>query len=224
MNSSGYKSKSGETRIYEAYKQVRVNLLYALATSNSNIIVITSPSPAEGKSTTATNLATVISQTHARVLLIDADMRKPILHKYLHTPNKVGLSLVLSNMCKLEEAIVQVHPPYMDLLTAGYIPPNPAELLSSDKMAEVLRVLSAKYDYVVIDTPPVNLLSDGLALVNKTAGVVMVVRQKKTKYNDLKHAIDLITNINGKILGVIINDVKDNFKSYNYQKYNYYYK
>lgn len=213
----------GDTVIYEAYKQVRVKLIHALAAAKSNIMLISSQSPDEGKTTTAAYLGTVIAQTHSRVIIVDADMRKPRLHKYMRLDNKAGLAMYLSGICGLDEAVKQVYPPYLDVITAGFTPPNPTELLASEKMDELLETLSKKYDYVIIDTPPINVVSDCLNLVSKTAGVVLVAKQRKTKYSELQYAMNQITDINGSVLAVIINDVKNKYKAYSQRYYTKYY-
>lgn len=208
-------------RIVEAYKNVRTSLLFSLAPASQKSIVVSSAEPDTGKSTTCSNLAITMSQTGARVLLIDADMRKPVQHKIFQVNNTTGLSELLGGFAKLNDVIHSDVASKMDLITAGPIPPNPSELLGSESMEKLLEVLSEHYDYIFIDTPPINVVADSLLLCGKTAGTLLVTRQKQTTYDELDKAIDSIKSIDGNILGVVITDVKEKEKSYGYYNKSY---
>ena len=213
--------KVNSFQVVEAYKNIRMNLLYSLVNSEKKTVVITSSVKNEGKTTTAANLAMSISQNDAHVLLIDADLRKARQHKLFRVPNQNGLSKLIINQCTLDEAIIKNVKPGFDLITAGALPPNPSELLGSKNMKLLLEKVSEMYDYIIIDTPPINIVSDALALVDYAAGFVLVSRQKITQYPDLQHAAESIEAVNGNILGVIINDVKRKFDTYANSYYYY---
>lgn len=213
--------KVNSFQVVEAYKNIRMNLLYSLVNSEKKIVVITSSMKNEGKTTTAANLAMSISQNDARVLLIDADLRKARQHKLFRISNQNGLSKLIINQCTLDEAINKNVKPGFDLITAGPLPPNPSELLGSKNMKILLDKLSQMYDYIIIDTPPLNIVSDALALVDSAAGFVVVARHKITQYPELQRATESIEAVHGNILGVIINDVKRKFDTYSNSYYYY---
>ena len=220
---TGYTTRSSAFRIVEAYKTIRVNLLYTLANAKSRAIVVSSAEPAAGKSTTCSNLAIVMAQTGAKVVLIDADMRKPVQHRNFHLSKTMGLSKILGGLNSLDECIKQGVLPNLDVIPAGSIPPNPSELLGSERMNKLLVELQKRYDYVFLDTPPIGVVSDALVLAPQTAGVVLVARQRETTYEELKESIEGIEQVQATMLGVVINDVRMNKTGYgSYDKKRYY--
>lgn len=196
--------------IVEAYKTLRTNLLFTLATAERRSVVLTSAEPHAGKSTTAANLSIVMAQTNFKVLLIDADMRNPSLDRVFRVSRTNGLSKVLCGMQTAEGAIMKQVAPNLDLLPSGPIPPNPQELLCSEEMARLLKAAEEMYDYIFIDMPPVNLVADALMLTNETAGVLLVVREGQTTYDELRQAQEAIQNenIGGRILGTVLTDTR----------------
>lgn len=204
--------------VVEAYKTIRTNIRYAMSTTNNRSIIIASPSQGDGKTTTAVNIAIAFSQLGNRVLLIDADMRAPSVHRKVRIPNNKGLSGVLVGFNTFEESVVSVSS-NLDVLVAGQIPPNPSELLSSERMSELLNNVNSIYDCVIIDTPPINVVSDTVALTSKTAGVVMVLHCKTTTYEQFEKAKASVEFANSKLLGVIINGSKNDEK----EKHSHYY-
>ncbi len=208
--------------IKEAYKATRANINFALTGhGGSKRFIVTSSTAGEGKTTTSLNLAIVFAQTKAKVLLIDADMRKSSIHKYLGIKNVSGLSNVLSGFVNLNEVIKKTTHGF-DCMTAGPIPPNPAELLMSQSSQELLNTLSEYYDYIIIDTPPVAVVSDALALVDKVDGAVITIRERHANHDDLKKAVAALRFADAKILGFILNDASGEDGTYKYSyKYRY---
>lgn len=214
--------------ITEAYKTARTNLIFSLAPYEEKIAVVTSCSPSEGKSTNCLNLAITMAQMGASVLIIDADMRKPVLHSLLKVDNKMGLSSLLGGMTdEISNVIISDVRPCMDVLTAGPIPPNPAELLSSKKMTQLLTLAGHHYDYVFVDTPPMTVVSDAF-LMNKTAsGIVFVVKEGVTTHTAIAEALKSVEMTKGHILGFLKTNCNSKggkgYSSYRY-KYKYEYR
>ncbi len=209
--------------ITEAYKTARTNLIFALSTSPNKAITFTSSSPAECKTTTCVNMGITLATTGSKVLLIDADMRKPTMHSLLRLDKSKGLSSVLSGMCTVAEAINSNVRDNLDVIVAGPLPPNPAELIGSPNMRELLSVLKDHYDYILIDTPPVNVVSDSQLFNDLVAGIVFVIRDDVTTHTDLERALKNIKLANGKVLGFIKAACKTSGSGSTYRKsyYNY---
>ncbi len=207
--------------ITEAYKATRTNIMFALAHQRCKKIMVTSSFPGEGKTTTCINLALTFADTGAKVLLIDADMRKPTVHQKLARINGKGLSHLISDFCTLEEAIQKKVKGTLDIITAGHIPPNPAELLASDKMGSLLDSLEDQYEYIFIDTPTLNVVTDATVLSHKVSGAIVVVRQEVTQHRDLQEALGKLNFVEAKILGLILNDITMS-KNKRYGKYGRY--
>lgn len=221
--SSGQRPIASTFQIVEAYKTIRTNLLFALAPCDNKIVVISSAEPNAGKSTVSCNLAITMAQTGARVLLIDADMRKPSQHKTFRVRKANGLSRILSGQLSEEECICREVARGLDLIPSGSIPPNPSELLGSEAMSDLLDRLSVQYDYIFIDTPPLGVVADSLVLCNISAGTILVTRQRQTTYQELGAAIKSVQDVEGNLLGVVISDMRENPRSYGrYEKYHYY--
>lgn len=195
-------------QIVEAYKTLRTNLLFTLATAERKTVIVSSAEPHAGKSTTAANLAIVMAQTNFKVLLIDADMRKPSLDRIFHVGRSEGLSKVISTQSAFEDAVVKQVAPNLDLLPAGPIPPNPQELLCSDEMRKLLEQAEQQYHYIFIDAPPINLVSDALMPMAWCAGMLLVVREGQTGRDDVRAAVESVERIEGRILGTVLTDVK----------------
>lgn len=211
--------------IIESYKSIRMNVKFAISTFDKKIVVVSSANPGEGKSTLASNISIATAQSGSKVLLIDADMRKPVQHKIFGIRNKNGLSSAISKMNSSEECICKNVMENLDIMPAGPVPPNPSELLSSDTAKHLLEKLSETYDLIIIDTPPVCVVSDALTLSECVAGLIMVVRERKTTYDDVEEANNRIELANMNMLGYILNDVdlKHNGIGYS-KKYGYSYK
>lgn len=207
--------------IIESFKALRTNINFLSVDKKVRSIVITSARPLEGKSTIAINLANIIARTQKQVLLIDGDLRKPTIHKYTNLMNKKGFTNVLMGNLDESEAIQFIkNLDNLSILTSGPIPPNPSELLQSNRMEELVKKMYEKYDMIIFDSPPIELVTDATILSTKVDGTILVCKAGKTKVEDLKKAKDLLVNVNANILGVIINKVSFNKKRYS--KYNYY--
>ena len=187
-------------RIEEAYKSIRTNIMLSILKKGCKTIVVSSGSPAEGKTTTTINLAISIAQADQRVLLIDCDLRKPKMHHYFGVSNAPGLTNYISD---------------------GSIPPNPAELLGSEPMAEFLQQISRDYDYVIIDTPPLNVVSDALPIIRESDGVVIVVRANGSTHPEVQKVMESLEFIDAKVLGFIYNFAEDKRSRYSRYKYGY---
>ncbi|MCE7962136.1 MAG: polysaccharide biosynthesis tyrosine autokinase [Acidobacteria bacterium ACB1] len=208
----------------EAYRQLRTSILLSTAGHAPKSLLITSSLPSEGKTTTATNTAISLAQTGASVVIIDADMRRPRLHSVFGISNADGLSTILSN--DLSEAeilniITQDESSKLHLLTSGPVPPNPAELIGSDQMAKLLKMLQGHFTHVVVDSPPIASFTDGVLIASMVDGVVLVVNSGKSSRQVVRRSRQLLLDIGAKIIGVVLNNVnlrsQDNY--YYYQSY-----
>ncbi len=209
--------------INEAYKTARTNIMFALSATGKGCkkIIITSASPGEGKTTTCLNLAITFAQMNAKVLVIDADLRKPRVYRHLGLERKNGLSDVLGGLTDINTAIHHCPEHNIDCITSGQIPPNPAELLSSSEMEALLNTLSERYDYIFLDTPPVTMVTEAAAMSKFTNGTVVIIRQNYTIHEMLQRAQANLKFGEAKILGYILNDVDVNQYRSGYGRYGY---
>lgn len=194
--------------ISEAYRTLRTNIDFSSIDDQMQVIVVTSSSPGEGKSTTISNLAVTFAQSERRVVLIDADLRKPTMHHTFGASNRVGLSSVLTKKNGLDEAIQDTITPGLSIITAGPIPPNPAEMLSSKRMSELLEQLRSQFDIVLVDTPPLLAVTDAQLIASKSDGVVLVMEYGSVKREAALKAKSHLDKVGSKILGVVLNNVE----------------
>ncbi|MFF2890556.1 CpsD/CapB family tyrosine-protein kinase [Paenibacillus sp. NPDC057967] len=206
--------------ISEAYRSLRTNIDFSSIDEKLQVIMVSSAGPGEGKSTTITNLAITFAQSERKVILIDADLRKPTAHHTFSISNRHGLSTVLSQQCTLDDAIQNTNVPGMDVMTSGFIPPNPAEMLNSKRMTALIQELREKYDVVLIDTPPLLAVTDAQIVATKSDGAILVVDQGRVKREIAKKAVHNLQTVNARILGVVLNNVKRRAKE---EAYYYYY-
>ncbi len=218
LSSTDLITKNDDPMLTEAIKSARTNLIYSLAnTEGGKCIVITSCLAAEGKTTTCINLAVSLAQTEARVLLIDADLRRPRTHTYLDKKNKAGLANYLGGFCDLDAIIHRIDDLNLDYITSGDLPPNPAELLSSQKIKKFIATVKERYDYILFDTPPINLVTDATALIQLVENTVLICKCGTTITSEIKKALNRLEFVNAKFLGFItINQQcrKKNLKDY----------
>jgi capsular exopolysaccharide synthesis family protein len=206
-----------KSQMAESYRALRTSLLLSSTGGPPKVILITSALPEEGKTTTSLNSAIVLAQKETRVLLIDADLRRPSIHKTLGMGPRIGLSNVLTGSATLEEAIVRSSIlPNLFILPAGTPPPNPAELLASTNMKDVLTQLSEEYDHVVIDTPPTLSVTDAVVLSTRADRVILVIRSGQTTKQALRRARDTLMQVNARVCGVLLNAVDLNSPDYYY--------
>ena len=208
--------KSPKSVAAEAYRSLKTNIQYSSFDKEYKTIVITSSNPGEGKSTTAGNLALTLAEGEAKVLLVDCDMRKPSMHKNFRITNTYGISNIL-----LQKQVMDVAHCYnknLSIITAGKVPPNPAEMLASKAMTAFLKEMKEHFDYIVLDTPPVQAVADAQILSTKVDGTLVVVRAGVTKKDEVQNTVNTLKKVNADIIGTILHAV-DNTRN----KYQYYY-
>lgn len=208
----------------EAYKLLRTNLMFSFPDEGEGRVVgITSPVQNEGKSLTACNIAYAFAEAGEKVLLLEADLRKPTIAKKLGLTKSLGFTNMLVSRVDLTEIIQKSEfAPGLDVITSGDIPPNPSELLSSNRMTQILAELRKKYTYIVVDLPPVTVVSDALAVSKNLDGIAIVVRAGVSEKKLLDEAMRQLRMVNVRILGFVYRDVTGKEKPYRKKYYNYY--
>lgn len=201
-------TKNEDPALTESVKATRTNLMYSLAgVEEGKCILVTSADAAEGKTTTSINLAVSLAQTQYKVLLIDADMRRPRMHTYLGVQNNAGLANYLGGFTEEIDAIInRFEDTKLDYITAGEMPPNPTELLGSKNMQKLMAELKERYDYVLIDTPPVNLVADAMTLSALVENVLFVLKCGNSNVYDVDKALSSLEFANAKMLGFVCID------------------
>lgn len=208
----------------EAYRALRTSLLLSAAGTPPKTILVTSSQPGEGKSTTAVHIACSLAQLGAKVLIMDCDLRRPSLHKKLDISSATGVTNYLSSKTNLEILIQELEIPNLWAISSGLIPPNPAELLSSRKMKEMIDLLSKSFDHIIIDSPPIANVTDPIILSTLVDGTIMVIHSGKAKRGLVQHSRQELSSVRAKIFGVVLNNVSLRNEGYKYQYYKYGYK
>ena len=226
----GRKQENGRARLIvhddpkavgsEAFRTLRTNLQFTSPDQDLKSILLTSAGPGEGKSTVSANLAVAWSQSGAKVVLVGCDLRKPVLHEMFSIRNVPGLSAVLSGAASLKDAIVSSNIPGLDVIPAGPLPPNPAELLQSKAMVSVIEELEKSYDMVILDGTPVIAVTDAAVMANQVDGIVLVIGSNQVPREMALQAKNLLEQAQAKLLGVIMNKVKFNESNMYYYYYN----
>ena len=192
------------SNISEQFRTIRTNILYSSLDSQTQSIIVTSAGPSEGKSTTSANLAIAFAQSGMKTILVDADLRRPTVHRSFDTENNKGLSSLLSiRRMSLGEVIQPSDVRNLDLITSGPISPNPSELLASSRMRKVLHILKQEYDFIIFDVPPVGTVTDAQLIASQVDGAIFVVREERTEKAGLERAVKLIEQVDSKILGTV---------------------
>jgi capsular exopolysaccharide synthesis family protein len=213
-----------DSPLAEAYRHLRTSVLLSSAGRAPRTLVVTSCVPSEGKTTTTINLAVTVAQTGARVLVIDGDMRRPSVHAAFGIENKHGLSNVLSsdmNEAEMLNMIQKEKESGLYLMTSGPVPPNPAELIGSEQMRKVIQELSATFDHILIDTPPIASFTDGVLLASMSDGVILVIHANECSRKVVQRSRQSLTDVGAKVLGVVLNRV--NLRSPDYYYGSHYY-
>jgi polysaccharide biosynthesis transport protein len=215
-------AKQPRSPVSEAFRSLRTNLQFASIDAPIKTLLITSPSPEDGKSTIVTNLANVIAQSGFRSVVVDADLRRPKIHRLLQLSNRMGLSdEFIRPQNSLNGSVQSTEFNNLYAMTSGSLPPNPSELMGSDKMLEILSVLKNEYDLVLLDTPPALVVTDANVLATRVDGVLLVIRPTVTKRAAVKHVIEQLRQVNANIVGVVFNDVNVRRSHYYYRGYYY---
>lgn len=214
--------KNSDDIAIESLRSIRTAIHFALANAKNNIIMIAGPSPEVGKSFISTNLATIFAQGDKRVLLIDADMRRGYMHKYFDVDVKPGLSELLSGQADLQKVLHKTQVPNLDVITRGKSPTNPSEILSSNQFKELLEQLQSRYDHIIIDTPPVLAVTDGIIISQYTGVNLIVARYAKSQMKELELTLNRFEQAGVKVNGFILNDIQRASAGYGYG-YNYAY-
>jgi capsular exopolysaccharide synthesis family protein len=211
-----------KSQFAEAFRALRTSLLLSVAGGEPHIILLTSATPSEGKTTVSTNLACVLAQRDVRVLLIDADLRRPTVHHRLGLNGKIGLTSVLTGSVTFEQAIQRVpEVPMLDVLVSGPVPPFPTEMLGSETMRQLLEKCRGIYTHIVLDSPPLLSVTDSVVLARDADAIVLILRHGKSSKHALRRARDLLVRSGARVTGLAVNAVDLNSPEY-YAYYGYY--
>ena len=207
------------SQISESFRTLRTNTQFTTASEALRVIAVTSCQAGEGKTTTVSNLAVAYAQEGKRTLLIDADLRKPSLHRVFSHSNRLGLSNLLARQTELAQVVTDTHIEHLSLIPAGPVPPNPAELLGSKGMDELLTAVRGEYEVILIDTPPVLAVTDAQVVAAKSDGVLLVIRAGMVKKNMALKAKSRLEHVHARMLGVVLNGKKKSNADYSYYEY-----
>jgi capsular exopolysaccharide synthesis family protein len=205
--------------VSESYRTLRTNIMFSSLDKKVQTIMVTSSGPKEGKTTVASNLAVIMAQAGCKTVIIDCDLRKPRQHIVFNISNQIGLSNYLIGEALIADVIKQTRVENLQLLPSGIRPPNPAELLGSEKMWSFVELLKNYYDYIILDTSPVVIVTDAQLVSQYADGCLLVVATGEADREAAVKAKELLTKVNSKILGVVLNKVKENSKG----RYKHYY-
>jgi len=215
--------KEPNSPMSESYRTLRTNIQFSSFDKKIKTILVTSSGPGEGKTTTSSNLAMVMAQGGNKTLLIDCDQRKPQVHKVFGLSNEKGLSniLVNENEIDINTGVHKTDQPNLHILSSGTRPPNPAELLGSDKMKNFIEELKKTYDFIILDTPPIVLVTDAQILAQYVDGCLLVISSGEAERDSVIKAKSLLEKVNAKILGTVLNKVDSKKKGYYHYQYEY---
>jgi polysaccharide biosynthesis transport protein len=211
--------KNPRSALAESYRVVRTNIMFSSTETTGRALAVSSVNPSEGKSTTVVNVAASLTQNGARALVIDADLRRPTLHQHFGLSNAPGLSDLIVGKATVAEAVRATSFKGLEVLPCGYIPPNPAELLGSAAMRDLLTALRAHYDWILLDTPPILAIADTPVLSRWVDGVILVVAAERTGRPAIERTIDQLSRVGGKVLGIVLNRVDLERNSYYFGQY-----
>jgi len=203
----------------EAMRAIRTSVVFSSAAEGSRTVMITSTAPSEGKTMVSTNLAEALAQAEQRTLVIDGDMRRPRVHEVFGFAQEPGLSNVLIGAVTAQSAIRKTDNPFLSVLPAGHLPPNPAELLGSQKYRKLLEELGREYDWIILDAPPVMAVTDAAVISNGVGGVLFVVGAEMTPRRQAQVAIEQLAAARAKVIGAVLNRVNVHRHAYYYAQY-----
>jgi capsular exopolysaccharide synthesis family protein len=214
-------AENSKSPISEAYKTLRTNIQFSLTDTNGNlkVLLVTSAGQTEGKTTTAANLAITIAQSDQKVLLLDCDLRRPIIHRAFTILNAKGLTNILVEGVSYESLVNETFVENLGVITSGPKPPNPSELLGSARMKTLIDSFKDNYDTVILDSPPALPVTDAAVISKLADGVIIVAEYGQTTYESVAQTKSLFEKVNARILGVVLNRVPANHKEYYYYYY-----
>ena len=219
-------SDNSKFAIVESYKSARTNIMFSLSGDDDKMFAVTSYSKGDGKSTVSSNLAISFSKMEKRVLLIDCDLRRPNLHNIFRIDNQLGLSNIIGKMGEFDDIVHKNVLPNLDILPSGTIPPNPSELLCSNRFIHLVQRAKEEYDYIIFDTPPIGVVADALLLKDMVAGFVVVIRERSTTHGDIQNLLESARLAACKLLGFVkvgsSGSKKRGKRGYYYYYYQYY--
>ncbi len=211
-----------KSSVAECCRTIRTNIFFMSPDKRMSRLLVTSAGPREGKTVTAVNIATVMSQSNSRVLIVDTDMRRPRVHRVFGLENEIGLSSLIIGEATYEDAIKRTPVPNLDVLMCGPIPPNPAELLHTERFHRILEELEERYDWIIFDSPPTIAVTDSMILSNLVDGVLLVVKGSQTSKELVRRAKEKLAGVNAPLLGCVLNDVDLENREYGHYYYYYY--
>lgn len=201
----------------EQFRTIRTNIQFSMIDKKLKTISITSAGPNSGKTITATNLAAAFATDENRILIVDTDLRRPTIHKVFKTDNIQGLtSLITNSKLELKDVVKKSYVDNLYYLTSGVIPPNPSDLLSSNRMDDIISEMKKNFDLIIFDTPPVLAVTDAQIIGSKVDGTTVVVPEAEVTKDEIKKTADLLKNVNAKVLGSVMNKVKNENDTYYY--------
>ena len=210
--------------VAEAFRSLRTNIQFASVDRAIHSLLVTSPSPADGKTTVVTNLGVVMAQGGRSCVLVDSDLRRPRIHRFLRLSNRRGISeLFVQNQIHLDGSVQKTEIAGLNVLTSGSLPPNPSELLGSEKMLEIIHQIEGGSDLVIVDTPPVLAVTDAAVLAPRMDAVILVVKPGVTKFMAVKQAVEQLRRVGANVIGIVLNGVEFKRSRYYYKSYYYTY-
>lgn len=206
--------------VSEQFRTIRTNIQFSMVDRDLKKLLVTSATPASGKTTTATNLAAAFASEGTRVLVVATDMRKPAIHKIFNVQNNQGLTnLLMDSNLRVKDVAHESYVTNLSFITSGPIPPNPAELINSNRMNKIMEEMQETFDLVIFDSPPLLAVTDAQILATKVDGTIVVVPQGEVTKEELDDAADMLENVNANVLGTVMNKVNRDSDSYYYYNY-----
>lgn len=212
-------AKEPKSPISEQYRTIRTNITYSSVDTQIKSVLFTSATPSAGKSTTAANVAIAYAQAGKRTLLLDADLRRPTTHYTFEMNNQKGLSTAIVNEMPLENVIRETEIENLDIVTSGPVPPNPSELIASNKMEHFFKTITMQYDMVIVDSPPILAVTDAQLLSKLVDGTILVTNVESNNKDSLAHAKDLLNKADSNLIGVVLNNKKQKSSKDSYYYY-----